>query len=279
MDPSKRICLKNIPPDCTKREIAEFVRGRTGAQPHSIDLGLDREGSIRRYAHFSVEGAKNVISALSGALWRDVEVTALPAKPHYMYRLAEARRQRERQEAEERACLEAAWKEFTARWMEKTGGELRRGKAPKSFYATRRRYGEVASEIARRLREEHRRKRAAYSPREANATQGHRCQREEARWQQRGGEAEVVASTAAVEPAVNRRPQERDPSRSKSNLHYKRPRGVGDVSVKREKKQKTEDTVVTTQKEPQQPTGPSKEERKLSGLQAKLAALRAKMKS
>ncbi|RNF03149.1 hypothetical protein TraAM80_06007 [Trypanosoma rangeli] len=278
MDPSKRICLKNIPLDCTKRDIAEFVRNRTGAQPHSIDLGLDREGRVRRYAHFSVEGAKNVMSVLSGALWREVEVTALPAKPHYMYRLAEARRQRERQEAEERACLETAWKESTARWMQKTGGELRRGKPPKSFYATRQRYGEVASEIARRLREEHQRKRAAYSTREGNGTKGRRYQREEEGQQQREREPGVVAVTAEVESAANRRPQERELNRNKSNLHYKRPRDTGDVSGKNEKKQKREVSVEATQKEHQQPTGPSKEERKLSGLQAMLAALRAKMK-
>ncbi|KAF8291446.1 hypothetical protein TcYC6_0127000 [Trypanosoma cruzi] len=266
MDPSKRICLKNIPPDCTKREIAEFVRSRSGAQPHSIDLGLDREGRIRRYAHFSVEGTKNVISVLSGAVWRGVAVTALPAKPHYMYRLAEARRQRERQEAEERGCVEAAWKERTARWMEKTGGELRNEKPPKSFYATRQRYAAVASEIARKQREEHRTKRAASLTSGGCGMRNHRHQKEE----------ELAAEEE--EAPEKRHPRQRGTTRNNSNLHYKHSRGEGNVPVRREKKPNTEAPVAATQKEKQQPTGPSKEERKLSGLQAKLAALRAKMK-
>ncbi|EKF32398.1 hypothetical protein MOQ_003753 [Trypanosoma cruzi marinkellei] len=182
-----------------------------------------------------------------------------------MYRLAEARRKRERQEAEERACVEAAWKERTARWMEKTGGELRSEKPPKSFYATRQRYAAVASEIARKLREEHRTKLIASSASRGGGVRDHRHQREE-------------GMTEEEEAADKRHPRQRETTQNKSNLHYKHSRGEGKVPARRNKKPNTEAPVVPTQKEQQQPTGPSKEERKLSGLQAKLAALRAKMK-
>lgn len=250
MDPSKRICLKNIPPECTKREIAEFVRSRTGVRPHSIDLGLDKAGHIRRYAHFSVEGAKNVISVISGAMWGDSEITALPARPHYTYRLAEARRQRERQEAEERAQWEASWKERTERWMQKTGGELRKGKAPRSFYATRQRYGAIAAEIAKRLREEHCRKHAAPSRGQNGA-------------------------------AMNRHGEEEKKEEVKRSEDEKKLRGAGVAADEtKRKRHRTEPAAAPPppQQPPPQPDAALKRERKLSGLQARLAALRAKMK-
>ncbi|KEG08403.1 hypothetical protein DQ04_07271030 [Trypanosoma grayi] len=276
MDPSKRICIKNLPPQCTKREIAEFVRNRTGAQPHSIDLGLDSDGNVRRYAHFSVEGAKNVVPALTGAIWRDEVVVALHAKPHYTYRLAEAKRRREREEAEEQAQLEAFWQKHTERWRAKTGGELQKKKPPKSFYATRQRYSEVAAAIAKRLREEY------YNKNPAGHHRRHveRCQQQPHR-QQRGEEGGEEARTAG-DTADDAYPQ-RAAGGAKDNQHYKHPRGKGVIPARDVKRRKTEGPVAQPKKqeqqqEPQQPAGPSKEERKLSVLQAKLAALRAKMK-
>nr|CCC93831.1 conserved hypothetical protein [Trypanosoma congolense IL3000] len=259
MDPSKRICLKNIPPECTKRDIAMFIRNRTGAQPHSIDLGLDNNGCVRRYAHFSVEGAKNVIHTLTDTSWNGVTVSALPAKPHYTYRLAEARRQRERQEAEERQQREEFCREKTEKWLARTGGELPKGKPPKSFYASRQRYAEIAAEIAKNCREEHKNKRLQWT--RTPHTSAEDCVS--------GGAAQVV-------------PPGGWPSGSpKYNQRSKRKGGAADFFANGVKRRKTEHAAVppkeTRQEEPIKPPPPTKEERKMSGLQAKLAALRAKI--
>ncbi|ORC92923.1 uncharacterized protein TM35_000022490 [Trypanosoma theileri] len=285
MDPSKRICLKNIPPDCTKREIAEFIRNRTGAQPHSIDLGLDADGRPRRYAHFSAEGARNIVPVLSGATWRDCTITALPARPHYTHRLAEARRRQQQAEQEAEEAREAHWRHCTEKWLAKTGGVLPAGRGPKSFYATRQRYAAVAAEIARKLREEHRSKHYTQNG-EAAGKNYHYAQQGREEAGEGGGMA--LSTTENVEGNEERRP--RMGENTKSNQHYKHPRSKGAFSsAKGAKKPRTEstnkNTTTTTnnttaekKKEPEKPPAPSKEERKLSGLQAKLAALRAKMK-
>ncbi|TPP48369.1 hypothetical protein CGC21_13595 [Leishmania donovani] len=157
MDPSKRICLKNLPEGCTKREIAELVRNRTGTPIHSIDLGLDADGKTRRYAHFSCEGAKHVLEVLSaGVSLRDSTIYAHPAKAHYSFRYAEARRKREREEAEEKERLEAFWAATRQRFLDRTnGGELPKSKTPKDFYASKRRYARIAAEIAQTSRNAH----------------------------------------------------------------------------------------------------------------------------
>ncbi|KAH9582154.1 hypothetical protein LSM04_006486 [Trypanosoma melophagium] len=278
MDPSKRICLKNIPPDCTKREIAEFIRNRTGAQPHSIDLGLTDDGRPRRYAHFSAEGAKNIFPVLTGAVWRGCTITALQATPHYSYRLAEARRKQQERERAEAAQRTAYLKYCTEKWLAKTGGELTAGRAPKSFYATRQRYAAVAAEIARKLREEHKSKQW-----NSNGQTGGNCNYHHREEEEQEKEENVrLSTTENADWNEGRRP--RMAENTKSNQHYKHPRGKGVFSAKGAKKPRTEsngsntNTTTAEKKDEEKPPAPSKEERKLSGLQAKLAALRAKMK-
>ncbi|KAG8343513.1 hypothetical protein ERJ75_000985200 [Trypanosoma vivax] len=245
MDPSKRICLKNIPPDCTKREIAEFVRNRTGSQPHSIDLGLDSEGHVRRYAHFSVEGAKAVVASLCGVQWRGAELRPLMAKPHFTYRLAEARRRREREEETARQEQEAYQRRKTELCLSAPSGELRPHKTPKSFYAVRQRYAEVAAAIAKKCRAEHKSRQGpstamerARHPRYDEKLQG--CDAPQMNQATRAMPSEDFVLSSSSKTAKTKRPP----------------------------------MLVVESPSP----GLTKEERKLFGLQARLAALRAKIK-
>lgn len=158
MDPSKRICIKNLPENCTKREIANMIHNRCGVQPHSIDLGLDENGVTRRYAHFSCEGAKNVLDALSGgSTLRGNVIHVLPAKKHYTWSLAQAREKREREEEEEKEKQRVFWENFRQR-LEARGNNGEISPHPKklrSFYYGKQRYGVVASEIAKKFRARH----------------------------------------------------------------------------------------------------------------------------
>ncbi|KAG5465556.1 hypothetical protein CUR178_00261 [Leishmania enriettii] len=271
MDPSKRICLKNLPEGCTKREIAELVRNRTGTPIHSIDLGVDADGQTRRYAHFSCEGAKHVLEVLNaGVVLRDSTIYAHPAKTHYSFRYAEARRKREREEAEEKEQLEAFWAASRQRFLARTnGGELPKNKTPKDFYASKRKYARIAAEIAQMSRNEHVAARAGAvyvehprgtahaAPFFSGADRGEYGGRSSASKNQ-------VASDSGAAMAG-------EPHRTTAGS------GAAHAAEKRApqpKAAKSKAPAATPLPHPE----PTKEERKLSGLQAKLAALKEKLK-
>ncbi|CBZ26099.1 conserved hypothetical protein [Leishmania mexicana MHOM/GT/2001/U1103] len=273
MDPSKRICLKNLPEGCTKRELAELVRNRTGTPIHSIDLGLDADGKTRRYAHFSCEGAKHVLEVLStGVSLRDSTIYAHPAKTHYSFRYAEARRKRERAEAEEKEQLEAFWAASRQRFLDRTnGGELPKNKIPKDFYASKRKYARIAAEIAQMSRNAHAAARggAAYAEHPRGAAHaappfsGADCGTNSA---YRAASKDHGTSGGGAAAAC-------EPPRTTA--------GGGDANAA--KKCASRLTAAKSQAPavappPPPPPGPTKEERKLSGLQAKLAALKEKLK-
>nr|CAJ2481867.1 unnamed protein product [Leishmania braziliensis] len=273
MDPSKRICLKNLPEGCTKREIAELVRNRTGTPIHSIDLGLDPDGQTRRYAHFSCEGAKHVLDVLNaGVALRNSTIYAHPAKMHYSFRYAEARRKREREEAEEKEQLEAFWAASRQRFLDRTnGGELPKNKAPKDFYASKRKYARIAAEIAQMSRNVH-------------AAAGGDVYAEHPR-----GATRTPASFSGADCRTNS--TQRAASRDQSTLDggfaatgEPRRTTAGGGAVKAAKKRAPRPTAsrskapVAAPPPPPPPPEPTKEERKLSGLQAKLAALKEKLK-
>ncbi|CAG9583780.1 conserved hypothetical protein [Leishmania major strain Friedlin] len=258
MDPSKRICLKNLPEGCTKREIAELVRNRTGTPIHSIDLGLGADGKTRRYAHFSCEGAKHVLEVLSaGVTLRDSTIYAHPAKSHYSFRYAEARRKREREEAEEKAQLEAFWAAARQRFLDRTnGGELPRNKIPKDFYAAKRKYARIAAEIAQVSRNAH------------AAAGGDAAYAEHPR-----GAAHAAPFFSGADCGTNSAPRATSKNHATS--------GGGDANAAK----KCASTLTAAKSKalaavppPPPPPEPTKEERKLSGLQAKLAALKEKLK-
>ncbi|KAG5490126.1 hypothetical protein JKF63_00245 [Porcisia hertigi] len=268
MDPSKRICLKNLPEGCTKREIAELVRNRTGTPIHSIDLGVDADGNTRRYAHFSCEGAKHVLEVLgAGVVLRNSTIYAHPAKEHYSFRYAEARRKREREEAEEKEKLEAFWASSKQRFLERTnGGELSVKKAPKDFYASKRKYARIAAEIAQVSRNA----RAA-----ANGSTRHAGHVHDAAY----GTSSSAAATdmSCAYPAAST--DHAAPSVAAAAAGEKKRATAGSGSANAAKKRPPRPAAAKPQAPPAAPPpGPTKEERKLSGLQAKLAALKEKLK-
>lgn len=273
METAKRICLKNLPEKCTKREIADLVKNRTGAQPHSIDLGFDAEGEIRRYAHFSCEGAKSVLEVLGGgAVLRGVTVTAYPANVHYSYRYAEATRKREREEAEEKQNLESFWASHREHFLKHTnGGELPTKKPPKSFYATRQRYASIAAEIAAKCRAAHK---AGFMPsqRLPPAADNHKSHAEHSHRYAFIQPPARLMESSSVEPPTAATAQssgEKDmkPATVAAPTNQKK-------FVKGKPSRKAKPEIPVTPPPPPQPT---KEERKLSVLQAKLVALKNKI--
>ncbi|KPI87010.1 hypothetical protein ABL78_3922 [Leptomonas seymouri] len=279
MDPSKRICLKNLPAGCTKREIAELIRNRTGTPIHSIDLGLGPDGEVRRYAHFSCEGAKHVLEVLgSGVTLRDSTIYAHPAKMHYSFRYAEARRKREREEAEEKEQLEAYWAASKQRFLDRTnGGELPKDKPPKDFYASKRKYARIAAVIAQTFRNQ---SGAAHCGAErgdgrGNYNRGAAHVTTTSFGEGKKGVCEHSASSAApaaVEGAAGADSHHQAKGASPASRPHKQ------AGNKRPPRAAAAKAKAPAAPPPPPPSEPTKEERKLSGLQAKLAALKEKLK-
>jgi hypothetical protein len=276
MDPSKRICLKNLPAGCTKREIAELIRNRTGTPIHSIDLGLGPDGETRRYAHFSCEGAKHVLEVLgSGVTLRDSLVYAHPAKMHYSFRYAEARRKREREEAEEKEQLDAFWAASKQRFLDRTnGGELPQGKLPKDFYASKRKYARIAAEIAQTFRNQScgfGGAAAANSGSGAGRVDHARAAAYEATNAASSSYEEKGPNTSSVDPPTASVAADTNlPHAAHPHAGKKRPQRSAAAAKAKAK--------APAAPQPPPPPEPTKEERKLSGLQAKLAALKEKLK-
>lgn len=267
MDCSKRICIKNLPENCTKREIAEMIRNRTGAQPHSIDLGVDAEGNTRRYAHFSCEGVKNVLEALSaGCSLRGNAIQAMPAKIHYSFRYAQARQKREREEENEKMERETFWENFRRRLEEKGhNGEI--SPAPKrlrSFYYEKQKYAAVASEIAAKFRAAHQAQHPSSRPPWAAVPRESNQMKEPSLAQSSPSSASVAVGAPSSPTAEVRPPQTKGKSR-----------GPPSKAQAGSPKPTAESTIPHNPPEPQEP---SKAERKLTGLQAKLALLKQKLK-
>lgn len=260
MDPSKRICIRNLPEACTKREIAEMIRNRTGAQPHSIDLGVDEEGRTRRYAHFSCEGAKNVLEALAaGCSLRGQPIEAIPAKVHFSFRYAQAKQKREREEAQEVEERQAFWESFRRRLEAKgcTGEISPQPKRLRSFYYEKQKYARVASEIAAKCRAAH----ASHH----GVPQRH----------MHHSQAPPPSSSTTDTPETEApHPAEKLPKRDtrKGEKGFP-PKGK---KARQEKSSGGGDTAPPPTPA-EQPAEPSKAERKLSGLQAKLNLLKQKL--
>eukprot|EP00796_Vickermania_ingenoplastis_P005168 gene5168-3716_t len=262
MDPSKRICIKNLPDNCTKREIAEMIRSRTGAQPHSIDLGVDADGNTRKYAHFSCEGAKNVLEALSaGCSLRGNPIDAMPAKVHFSYRYAQARQKREREEAAEVEAREAFW-EGVRRRLEEKGrcGEIASPpRRLRPFYFEKQKYATVASEIAARCRE-------AFKARHPSSSHYRPQQHNQSIRDAKGASPLMTGETSSGLPKKPIGQQTRQLSEKKKE---------GPRANKTAKGAPAPPRPVPVAKP--SASEPSKTERKLTGLQAKLALLKQKL--
>lgn len=240
MDPAKRLCIKNLPPDVTKKDVADLIRKRTRAQPQYIDLGTMEDGNPRRYAHVTVEGLKGVMEAINGVAIRDYNVIVEQAKPHYSFAIAEARRKREREETEREEAVEKRAEELRERWSNQPN-TITKEKPPKSFFYNKQRYASVASQIAKQCRERHRQ---AYG-------------------------------NSLMPPSTQILPDNGTSNEADTKFNRKKDLGKDKRRPRREKPV-AEPAAPPPPPEPPQPT---KEEKKLSGLQARLAALREKMKA
>ncbi|CUG93396.1 Hypothetical protein, putative [Bodo saltans] len=255
MDPSKRMCIKNLPPDVTKKDLADLIRKRTRAQPQYIDLGLLEDGTPRRYAHVTVEGLKGVMEAINGVDIRGFNVIVEQAKPHYSFALAEARRKREREEREAEETLEKRAEELRERWNS-LPDTITKEKPPKSFFHNKQRYATVASQIAKQSREKHRQAYGNSVMPPSTKNMNHYFPED----------AENNRKAAAAAAATSAAPGGDSKFARKKEF----------LKDKRKPKPVPEPAAPAPPPEPPQPT---KEEKKLSGLQARLAALREKMKA
>ena len=245
-EPSKRMFIKNLPPDVTKAEIVEMIRKRSRAQPSNIEIGKSKDGEPRQYAHVTVEGLKSVIESIQGVPIRGYNVACEPAKAHYSIAIRDANRQKER-EAEAEAEAAEAEREAELAELAANPPKLMCKSKVKSFYHYRRRYGEVASEIAKEFRESY-------------IQHGFKTDAERAE--------EEAAANAVVPPnVVTDQPHATRGRRGGKNQGENRDKKFGDKKPK----------AVEAPAPPPPPPPPSKEERKVAGLQAKLLALRAKM--
>lgn len=273
MDPSKRICLKNLPEGVTKREIAELVRNRTGAQPHSIDLGNDAAtGATRRYAHFSCEGAKTVLEVLqAGVVMRDQTVYGHQANPHFSFAVAEGRRKREREEEVASEELKVALEGVKERALARTrGGELNKNRIPKPIaFSVKAKYGLVAAEIAKRSREACRQRRNISG---AYGDGGNNHTNTEAATATGGGAGKTRKKPAAAAAAKASTKAGAKGGKQQPSRHDKK------TSAAAKKAAANAAAAAAAAAAPPPPPQPTKEEKKLSGLQARLAALKEKLK-
>eukprot|EP00744_Colponema_vietnamica_P017263 GILI01024241.1.p1 GENE.GILI01024241.1~~GILI01024241.1.p1 ORF type:complete len:259 (-),score=65.67 GILI01024241.1:95-871(-) len=253
-EPSKRLVLKNLPPDCTKKDIIDFIKNRSRSQPSNIELGKRPDGSQNRFAHVTVEGMKALCEVLNGIPIKGHAITAEPAKPHFSIAMRDAKRTRENEEKEAETTAAAAKEEMLERI--RNGPPQLKGVKVKSFFYYKQKYAEAAKKIA-----EDGRKglitRHSFKPPVAvkhsfeNPPEG-----------DADGPA-VGWMTEAEVRAAN--PPERKKFRPEDKKNFKK------------EAKKKEAVVEAPPPPPPEPPKPSKEERKIAGLQAKLLALKAKM--
>lgn len=257
MDPAKRMILKNLPPEVTKKEIADLIRKRSRSQPMHIDLGVNEDGTTRRYAHVSVEGLKGVIEAINGVPIRDHHVIAEQAKPHFSFKIVEANRKREREERDAEELRKQRAESFLAKCLAQDN--ITKDKPPRPFYHSKLKYSRIASEIAQKCRQEHENKNG---PLQARST-AYPTERQQA-------DAAAAASSTAAQNA------DATGAAQRSNSKWA---GKGGNAAHRQKPKGEKKEVVPEPPKVVVPPPPTKEERKLSGLQAKLAALKEKLKA
>ena len=151
-EPSKRLFLGNLPEDVTKKDVADFIRRRTRANPMHMEIGKTKKGD-GCFAHCTVEGLKTVIEALNDMPLKNNRVVAAAAKPHYVAALQQARKERERREREVEDAKVKAQAEIDEKLQQlRESGEKQILPPPKPFYQRRQQYSKIASEIAAKCR-------------------------------------------------------------------------------------------------------------------------------
>lgn len=259
-EPSKRMVLKNLPPDCTKKDIIDFIKNRSRSQPSNIELGKRPDGTQNRFAHVTVEGMKALCEVINGIPIKGFAITAEPAKPHFSIAMRDAKRARENAEKEEEAAQEAAREEMMER-IRNAPPQLK-GVKVKSFYYYKQKYAEAARKIAEDGRK------GLITRHSYAVPTTHPNYNSYERPPQGDAEGPAVGwMTEAEERAAN--PPEKKKFRPEDKKDFKKK----DFKKKEEKKKEAEAPPPP----PPEPPKPSKEEKKIAGLQAKLLALKAKM--
>lgn len=253
-EPSKRMHIRNLPPDVTKAEIVDLIRKRTRAQPSNIEIGKGPDGVQRQYAHVTVEGLKAVMENIEGAPIRGYNISVAAANPHYSIKIRDTNRRREREEEEMEAAAQAEREAELAALAENPPQLMPKSKV-KSFYHYRQRYAQIASSLAKEFHNgflQHGFKTDA--EREEEAAAANRKEATEPPAATRGRRSEAAGTSG---------PSTSDHGKKKFGDKWK-----GD---------KKSAAAAAPPAPPPPPPPPSKEERKVAGLQAKLLALKAKL--
>lgn len=271
-DPAKRLFISGLPPDVTKKELADFVRMRSKANPSHIEIALDENKNCRGFAHMTVEGIKGVIEGINGLPLRGHRITADRAKPHYSVAIVAAKKQREA--AAEKNLASAVADDATPADPEtvKDESEAQEKRAPEEYnlrkdihyLRCKRKYAQIASQVAAEQLAQH----LLRNPRNVGSH----------RWF--GSTAAFASPKSGFETrAANRFSSPNTVGSPAQSTDRKRPR---DASSKgRAPAAVTETAPPKPAPPPAEPTAPppSKEERKIKGLQARLEQLQRKLKS
>jgi hypothetical protein len=268
-EPSKRLFLMGLPKDVTRKDIVDFIKLRTRANPVNIEIGLDCNGAPKGYAHATVEGLKNVIESVNDVPMRGHRISAFQAKPHFSVAIVQVRRDNERYEREEAARLQKeldglAEKRAAALATETGDSEeanaLRKMAAPKNPVEGLLRWATVQAEVAAASRANNKRVREAPEQPPQQQHGGYNNNN------QGGYQGGYNNNQGGFQGGYN------------NNNQGGYPQG-GQGDERRAPAPRTEQAPAPkVEKAPPPPPPPSKEERKLSSLQIKLAALQAKLK-
>jgi hypothetical protein len=293
-DPSRRLFLSGLPPTVTRKEIVEFIKKRTRANPMYVEIALDAEGKCKGFAHCTVEGLRSVVEALNGIPMDGNRIVAAPAKPHFSVPIMKAKKEREdaaiaeadarmtariekkEQEKERKAAHAAEVRALMEAGDDEEGDDdpyagvaIRKPDASvmparEAFAGSRLKYAQAASEIADEGRKAHAQVTVGSSHNVDYQDQGAAFHPRSGfqQQQQRGGFAQGQDRQGGFQAGFQRGKRPRDePVGGRGSVQFKEAVQVAPPQPPA----------------PPAPPEPTKEAKKLANLQAKLAALKQKL--
>lgn len=282
-DPSRRIFLGGLPPEVTRRDIVEFVKTRTRANPMYVEIGTYKDGS-GCFAHATVEGLRSVLEALNGVPMKGRKISVAQAKPHWSVPMMKLKKERELADiaaqdakaaadiakAEAEAARKAAYEAYVKEALEADDdAELTLHRADPAtvpsaaaFASTKLKYATIAAEIAEAQRQKHRERKAYEDEQEKWRSGGASPQQQQDSFNSYGGRGTGVDGGF----------RGRGRAGGVVVAHQKREAPAVRFSDRAAPAQPPAEPAA-----PPPPPEPSKEAKKLASLQAKLAALKAKI--
>lgn len=208
--------------------------------------------ACRGFAHATVEGLKAVIETMKGAAVNDKQIFCTRAKSHYLWRNERAKREREKEEEKKADAVNTV--------TGKEGyGELDYTKPPiRSHNAAKKKFGNIASEIAARLRK--------------NAKERKEKQK---MWQKKFGGGGAAQGGNNFDRRRQRENDDTDKNKKVPQNSADAKKNLNNNNNKKRGKPVARDAAPPP---PPPPPEPTKQDRKLSALEARLAALQAKLK-